>query len=214
MNPPLFRHKEAMPMDEIVRQAMLKWPNVPYCYRWLALDARGAWRMRDEHAQARGLAGQRIANAALNGFINRNYTHDARGAWYFQNGPQRVYVDLEVTPYVAHTDPAQGFVLHTGEPVTLIDEIWMTEDGRLVLQSQDRIAAIDDRDMSECLAALKLNGEPITEDALSQWLDGKGDNELIYHHASRDIPVQHVCEGDLESRFGFVRRPASEDRTP
>ncbi len=27
-------------MDEIVRQAMAKWPSVPHCYGWLALDAR------------------------------------------------------------------------------------------------------------------------------------------------------------------------------
>ena len=28
-------------MDDIVKQAMAKWPNVPHCYGWLALDARG-----------------------------------------------------------------------------------------------------------------------------------------------------------------------------
>ena len=27
-------------MDDIVRQAMAKWPNVPDCFGWLALDAR------------------------------------------------------------------------------------------------------------------------------------------------------------------------------
>ena len=60
-------------MDEIVKQAMAKWPNVPHCYGWLALDARGAWRMRDEQAQALHLPGDKIAHAALLGFINRNY---------------------------------------------------------------------------------------------------------------------------------------------
>ena len=29
-------------MDDIVKQAMAKWPNVPHCYGWLALDARGS----------------------------------------------------------------------------------------------------------------------------------------------------------------------------
>lgn len=28
-------------MDDIVKQAMVKWPNVPDCYGWLGLDARG-----------------------------------------------------------------------------------------------------------------------------------------------------------------------------
>ncbi|HZW22256.1 DUF2946 family protein, partial [Noviherbaspirillum sp.] len=47
-------------MDEIVKQAMAKWPNVPHCYGWLALDARGNWRMRDDRAQKLNLAGDRI----------------------------------------------------------------------------------------------------------------------------------------------------------
>jgi hypothetical protein len=33
-------------------------------------------------------------------FIQRNYDHDADGCWYFQNGPQRVYVELEAAPWV------------------------------------------------------------------------------------------------------------------
>ena len=28
-------------MDDIVKAALKKWPNVPACYDWLALDARG-----------------------------------------------------------------------------------------------------------------------------------------------------------------------------
>ena len=43
-------------MDDIVKQAMAKWPNVPHCYGWLALDARGDWRMRDERPSAHGAA--------------------------------------------------------------------------------------------------------------------------------------------------------------
>ena len=30
-------------MDDIVKAALKKWPNVPHCYGWLALDARGDW---------------------------------------------------------------------------------------------------------------------------------------------------------------------------
>ena len=41
-------------MDEIVKAALKKWPNVPDCYGWLALDARGDWYMRDERTQAAG----------------------------------------------------------------------------------------------------------------------------------------------------------------
>ena len=54
-------------MDDIVKAAMRKWPNVPHCYGWLALDARGDWYMRDEPAQAAGpfpqVKGSRIEHA-------------------------------------------------------------------------------------------------------------------------------------------------------
>jgi hypothetical protein len=48
---------------------------------------------------------------------HRNYAVDERGCWYFQNGPQRVYVQLEATPYIVRTDPAAGWLLHTGAPL-------------------------------------------------------------------------------------------------
>ena len=41
-------------MDKLVEAALKKWPNVPNCYGWLALDVRGDWYMRDERAQAAG----------------------------------------------------------------------------------------------------------------------------------------------------------------
>ena len=41
-------------MDDIVLQAMVKWPKVPACYGWLGLDARGRWYLRDETVQSAG----------------------------------------------------------------------------------------------------------------------------------------------------------------
>ena len=91
-------------MDDIVKAALKKWPNVPHCYGWLALDARGDWYMRDDRIQAAGpfpqVKGSRIDHDKLKAFIARNYQADAAGCWHFQNGPQRVYVQLEATPWV------------------------------------------------------------------------------------------------------------------
>ncbi|MEO9102970.1 MAG: DUF2946 family protein [Burkholderiales bacterium] len=95
-------------MDDIVRQAMAKWPNVPFAYGWLGLDARGAWYLRDAGAQAAGgfasgvapAKGSLIEHAKLLSFIGRNYQPDDDGQWFFQNGPQRAYVELEVAPHV------------------------------------------------------------------------------------------------------------------
>lgn len=195
-------------MDEVVKQAMAKWPNVPHCYGWLALDARGAWRMRDEHAQTQHLPGDKIVHAALVGFINRNYLSDDRGRWYFQNGPQRVYVTLEATPYIARTDPAQGFVLHTGEPLFIIDDAWMTEAGQLVLASDGKIATVDDRDMTQCIADLRIDGEPVGDEQLLAWLSQPDNiNHLTLHLPSRPVPVQHLASDTVATHFGFVQVP-------
>lgn len=195
-------------MDEIVKQAMAKWPNVPHCYGWLALDARGNWRMRDERAQKLNLAGDRIGNAALVGFINRNYLRDTQGRWYFQNGPQRVYVNLEATPFIVRTDPTHGLVLHTGEPLQTIDAVWMTEHGLLVLQDGERVAQIDDRDMAQCLARIHMNGTPTDDDRLLSWLDEPSDASMVtLEFAGKHLPIQRIRQAELADKFGYIRKP-------
>ena len=111
-------------MDDIVRQAMAKWPNVPHCYGWLGLDARGHWFMRDDRTQAlgsfasgaAGAKGSRLQHEKLIDFIHRNYAGDDSGQWFFQNGPQRVYVELEATPFVWRVGADFSVTAHTGQP--------------------------------------------------------------------------------------------------
>jgi hypothetical protein len=200
-------------MDDIVAQSLRKWPDVPHCYGWLALDARGNWRMRDQRAQDRNLPGDKIAHTALIGFINRNYNRDAQGRWYFQNGPQRVYVNLEIAPYIARTDPQHGFALHTGAALERIDAAWLSESGRLLLAfSGDNdlcVAALDDRDLAQCLPALHIAGmadEPVDDAQLTAWLAGGG-AQLAMRHRGREIPLQHIAQADIAGQFNFVLRP-------
>ncbi|MES3023703.1 MAG: DUF2946 family protein [Pseudomonadota bacterium] len=193
-------------MDDIVKKAIAKWPNVPHCYGWLALDARGAWRMRDERAQHLGLPGDKLTQAALLGFINRNYAADARGCWYFQNGPQRVYLDLEATPYIARTDPALGLVLHTGEPMPAPGQAFLTETGALVLQGGGKVAQLDDRDLAQLMALLELDGDSATDEALMDWLGG-GAGTLALRWGGRRIGVGRADCAQLPDLLGFVRLP-------
>jgi len=195
-------------MDDIVKQAMAKWPNVPHCYGWLALDARGGWRMRDEAAQQAGAAGDKLNNAALLGFINRNYAHDDAGRWYFQNGPQRVYVNLEATPYIARTDPAQGLVLQTGTALANIERLYLTEAGVAIVQAGDVVAQLDDRDVAQVFEALELDGQPAGDEALMRWLEG-GDGELVLRWRGQAVPAERIRGEDLPQRFGFVPAPAA-----
>jgi len=194
-------------MDDVVRQAMVKWPNVPHCFGWLKLDARGHWRMRDERAQQLNLPGDKIAHPALLGFINRNYTHDEEGRWYFQNGPQRVYVDLELTPYVVRTDPTAGFITQTGDTLNVISQAWLTQEGQLVLVSETIVAALDDRDAAAVLATLTVEDRPARDEEIMQWLDGSDMAAVVFSYDGNKLPLQRISVNKLAGHFGFVGQP-------
>jgi hypothetical protein len=122
-------------MDAVVAQAMARWPNVPAVYGWLSLDRRGNWLIK----------GERIANHALRDFIARNYECDAEGRWYFQNGPQRVYVSLAYTPLVVHHGQ-EGLVDHCGRAFAA-ERAYLDEEGSVLWEARGRIALLDDRDL-------------------------------------------------------------------
>jgi hypothetical protein len=137
-------------MDEIVEAALRKWPHVPHCHGWLALDARGQWFMRDEPTQAAGafpqFKGSRIAHDKLLGFIERNYGCDEAGAWFFQNGPQRVYVELEAAPWVWRLQADGRVASHTGRPAQPLGA-WLDEHGRLFLETDLGFGLVHTLDM-------------------------------------------------------------------
>lgn len=169
-------------MDAIVAAALKKWPNVPHCYGWLALDARGDWYMRDERIQHAGpfpqVKGSRIEHDKLLAFIGRNYAHDDAGCWFFQNGPQRVYVQLESTPWVWRLQPDGRVLTHTGVPAS-VQASGLDEDGRLYLFTDLGPGLVHTADMA--LAA----------DAVEQ---------------GRWAPDELRAD-ELPQRFGFVREP-------
>jgi Protein of unknown function (DUF2946) len=155
-------------MDEIVEAALRKWPNVPHCYGWLALDARGDWYMRDDRIQAAGpfpqVKGSRIRHDKLLGFIHRNYAADPKGAWYFQNGPQRVYVELEAAPWVWRVDAGQAPSVqsHTGRPAQ-VGTAWVDEHGRLFLHTDLGLGLVHSLDMEAASDALEAGLWPLHE---------------------------------------------------
>jgi hypothetical protein len=129
-------------MDEIVARSLAKWPNVPAVYGWLALDRRGNWLIRRTSATP---GFERIGNAALRDFIGRNYQADERGLWYFQNGPQRVYVTLAYTPLVVHYEGAD-LVDHRARPFRS-GRALQDDEGSVLLAGEGTVALLDDRDL-------------------------------------------------------------------
>ena len=153
-------------MDDIVRQAMAKWPHVPHCYGWLGLDARGGWHMRDDRVQALGpfpqSRGALLRHDKLIEFIHRNYERDAQGCWYFQNGPQRVYVELEDAPLVLRIDADGGVTAHTGKPAQVAG-CYLDESGRLYLDTDLGLGRVHTQDMLSLSDALEARRWPLIE---------------------------------------------------
>ena len=92
-------------MEDWVLRGLARWPNVPALFGWLGLDRRGRWLIK----------GELISRPQIIDTISRNYAADEAGRWYFQNGPQRGYVSLEVAPLVLHA-PESGETLTTHGP--------------------------------------------------------------------------------------------------
>lgn len=177
-------------MDDIVKAALAKWPRVPACHGWLGLDARGRWFMRDDEAQAAGPFAGAGSTAASRGsllrhdklieFIQRNYEADPAGCWFFQNGPQRVYVELEATPLIWRVQPDFSVLAHTGQ-AGRIQRCVIDDHGRLYLDTDIGLGLVHSQDMLQAA------------DAVEQGLW---------------VPVE-LHARDLPQRFGYVRSPAA-----
>ena len=172
-------------MDEIVKAALKKWPTVPHCYGWLALDARGQWFMRDDRIQRAGpfpqVKGSVIRHEKLLEFIHRNYEHDDAGCWFFQNGPQRVYVQLEAAPLVwrvRFADGAAQVSAHTGQAAQ-VKGAWLDEHGRLFLDTDLGFGVVHSQDVLDASGAIETGA----------W------------------PLQSLPFADMPGRFGYVLAP-------
>lgn len=149
-------------MDDIVKQALAKWPNVPDCYGWLGLDARGNWFMRDDRAQAQGpfaggtaqSKGSLLKHEKLIEFIQRNYEPDAQGQWFFQNGPQRVYVELESTPLIWRVDADFSIQDHAGRAAQ-VQCVLLDEQGHVYLQADIGFGRVHTQDMGNVAEAVE-----------------------------------------------------------
>ena len=178
-------------MDDIVRQAMAKWPHVPDCFGWLGLDSRGQWHMRDDRVQALGSFQSGVAGAKgsvlrhdkLIDFIHRNYEADAQGRWYFQNGPQRVYVELESTPLIWRVEHDGQITAHTGQSSEVL-ECLMDEAGHLYLHTPRGLGLVHTQDVG-------LAAELIEQ---GRW-------------------TLHECRCDeLPTRFAYIQSPQQQAR--
>lgn len=197
-------------MDDLVIRGMAKWPNVPAVYGWLTLDRRGAWLIKSE----------KISNPTVNAFIGRNYAHDQRGRWYFQNGPQRVYVTLEYTPFVYRLDAGIDRVLdleaHNGQRARAIAAAFIDEGGAVLLQTDIGIGIVHDKDLEIVRKALvDFDGSRLRDDELGKRVHAmqRAEEAALYLHLGRarqPVVVQAIRSVDVPRRFGFDANPCDD----
>ncbi len=202
-------------MDEQVLRSLIKWPNVPHCFGWLALDRRGQWRMRDEFAQANQLAGNVIQHTTLNEFISRNYACDSLGRYFFQNGPQRVFITLDATPFIVRIIPsARGLQLLTqcGTEIkpqgALSDEKGNIYITGLISQSlSDQIdSAVFTKTESLSVALLHDHDLDLFSDQ-SKVLEDACSFRGSWQWNGKDLPIEPIYSTELSDRFHFVKVP-------
>jgi hypothetical protein len=204
-------------MDEKVLRSLVKWPNVPDCYGWLALDRRGQWRMRDEFTQQHHLPGQVIVHQALKEFISRNYARDSQGRYFFQNGPQRVFIMLDATPWVVRIIPSdQDTQLLTQcqsslEPIAALSDengniyivgkvtqtIYEDSDrGKFSIQASESIALLHDHDLGLFSELASLREEACSFGGSWNW-------------HGKQLPLDPIHSSELATRFQYIAKPSA-----
>lgn len=203
-------------MDRQVIDAMQRWPDVPSACGWLSLDARGAWRLHEHGDANTGAPGERIAHDGLRAFIARNYSHDEQGRWFFQNGPQRVFVSLEAAPYLLRWNDTQSALEnHLGMPAGNILAWWLSSDGRLYAQTAQGPAALDDRELETTARRLMLpDGSTLLQYWLAHYPELADDaaSVLLLPDVRLDgrlpaAPLMGIGEQRLSAELSFQRRP-------
>jgi hypothetical protein len=199
-------------MDEMVVRAMQKWPNVPNVYGWLRLDRRGQWLVKSRASAEGAPVFERITNAAVCEFIGRNYEHDREGRWFFQNGPQRVFVALDYTPLVYRLrGDGRSLEAHTGAVPRAIERAWIDDAGTLLFATDLGPGVLLDRDLATVLPHI-APAAGAGPDALAALESGQAAGLEL--RLGRAVPLAAITAEEVPRRFGFDPAPRPPPGAP
>ncbi|WP_454693331.1 DUF2946 family protein [Achromobacter aegrifaciens] len=194
-------------MDQSVKDALARWPDVPAVYGWLSLDARGRWRLHPQGQSAAGGPGESITNTQILEFINRNYEHDDAGRWFFQNGPQRVFLRLDAAPYVLRlSDDNSGLLTHTNQAVASVSAWRLDDAGQLYAMTPLGAGIVLDRDLPPLLEKMAtVDAQPLL-DALERLSPG-GTIQAVLPGTYAAAPLALIAQKDVAQEFSFEPNP-------
>ncbi|NBS96826.1 MAG: DUF2946 family protein, partial [Betaproteobacteria bacterium] len=128
------------------------------------------------------------------------------GQWYFQNGPQQVFVDLELAPRIWRVAPQEdGAVLvgHTGDIANTVTRLGVDAEGVVWAQTDLGPGAIDDRQLAALLTqALSPDDHNGAHHSAMAW--------VRFHGQQEPLPIEPF-EQSAALEFGFVRQPRPAD---
>jgi hypothetical protein len=193
-------------MDSSVIRAMARWPNVPAVYGWLSLDRRGRWCLR----------GEPVTHRRAIEFMNRNYAHTDNGWWYFQNGPQRVFADLDYTPWIYAFDGSRKLTDHTGNPLNELRGAWLDEDGNVLLLGERGIGLLCDRDLEAISDCFRCSDETICdEENIMRLLDGNVAapiERIFFRWGDKRVEMKTVLREQVAGKFAFEPQPRDGEK--
>jgi hypothetical protein len=187
-------------VDAWVERAMQRWPNVPALFGWLGLDRRGRWLIK----------GEPITHPRIIDTISRNYAADALGRWYFQNGPQRGYMQLEYAPLILRT--AEGgttLITHTGLRVERLVKAFLDEEGAVLLLTEHGPGEVLSTELDWILQRLRYDGQSINEEHLVDALtlpSGKA-THILFDAGNSLLPLMRLDAAAAPEALNFVREP-------
>lgn len=188
-------------MDQWVLDAMKRWPNVPALFGWLGLDRRGRWLVQ----------GETISHPRIIDVINRNYAADEHGRWFFQNGPQRGFMQLESAPLILFVaEDGQRLVTHTGREVEQVRAACLDEEGALLLVTEHGPGEVAGTDLQWILDRLSIDGQPVEDEALAAALElpSGSDTSITLRIGPSTLRLQRLDFAQAPSVLGFERTPA------
>ena len=177
--------------------------------------------MRDEFTQQNKLPGQVITHRALNEFISRNYACDSLGRYFFQNGPQRVFITLDVTPWIARITPSENGLELLSQCNSLIEASGALSDekGNIYIlgkvnqltdeeknkeqffnQDCQTVALLHDHDLDHFSRLAKLHEEACSFGGSWEW-------------QGKQLPLDPVHSEELAARFQFIARPSDQTQS-